>query len=45
MDIFLKRGHLPWAKKAQTTKQIGVQNLFNNYWTSKVHEFIVSGLS
>ena len=45
LNIQIKSGHLPWAKKVETTKQISVQNLFNNFWTSEVYELIVPGLS
>ena len=43
MEIELKRGHLLWAKKEQTSKSIDIQKLFNNYWTSEAHELIVPG--
>ena len=45
MDVQIKSGHLPWAKKVQTTKQISIENLFNNYWASEAHELTVPGLS
>ena len=41
----MKSGHLPWAKKEETTKEIDLENLFNIYWTSKAHELTVSGQS
>ena len=41
----MKSGHLPWAKKEETTKEIDLENLFDTYWTSKAHDLTVSGQS
>jgi hypothetical protein len=41
----MKSSHLPWAKKDQNVKEIGLQKLFNEYWTSKEHELTVPGRS
>ena len=43
VEIQMKSSHLPWVKKEQTTKEIDIRKLFNIYWTSKEHEFTVSG--
>jgi hypothetical protein len=45
VEMRMRSGHLPWARKDQTTKEIDLQKLFNDYWTSKEHKFIVPGLS
>jgi len=45
MKIRMKSSHLPWAKKEQTSKEIDLGNLFNDYWTSKAHELTVIGQS
>ena len=45
VEIEMKRGHLPWAKKEQISKLIDTQKLFNDYWTSEAHELIVPGQS
>ena len=45
VEVQMKSGHLPWAKKEETTKEIDLENLFNIYWTSKAHELTVSGQS
>jgi len=41
----MKSHHLPWAKKDRDAKEIGLEKLFNEYWTSKVHELTVPGRS
>ena len=41
----MKSGHLPWAKKEQTSKEIDLQHLFNDYWTSTADELTVEGQS
>ena len=43
VEIQIKSGHLPWAKKSQNIKEIDIQKPFNEYWTSKVHELTVPG--
>ena len=37
----MKHGHLFWAKHRETDEAIGLQELFNNYWSSKHHDFNV----
>ena len=41
----MKSGHLSWAKREQVSKEILLQDLFDDYWTSKAHEFSVRGQS
>jgi len=41
----MKSSHLPWAKKEQTSKEIDLGNLFNDYWASEAHELKVTGQS
>jgi len=41
----MKSGHLSWAKREQASKEILLQELFDDYWTSKSHEFSVQGQS
>ena len=43
--IQMKTGHGPWAKKEQTSKSIDLQNLFNDYQSSKARQPTVSGQS
>jgi len=38
MGIQIKRGHLPWAKGDQASKDINPQELYDYYWTSKENE-------
>ena len=45
VEIVMKSGHLPWATKDQNVKEIGLQTLFNEYWTSKKHEITLLGRS
>jgi hypothetical protein len=45
VEIQIKIGHLPWAKKVQNIKEIDVQKPFNEYWTSKEQEITVPGQS
>ena len=45
VEIHLKSGNLPSTKKDQNAKKIGLEKLFNEYWTSKVHELAVPGRS
>jgi hypothetical protein len=45
VEIQIKSGHLPWAKKHQSTKEIDMQNLFDEYWSSKEHKLMVPGRS
>ena len=43
VEIQMKSGHLPWAKKEQTGQSIDLQEVFDYYWGSKTHEVTVSG--
>ena len=45
VEIQIKSGHLPWAKKNQNIKDIDLQKLFDEYWTSKAHDLTVQGRS
>ena len=45
VEIQIKSGPLPWAKKVQNIKEIDMKNPFNEYWTSKTHELTVPGWS
>ena len=43
VEILMKSGHLPWATKDQNVKEISLQTLFNEYWTTKKHELTLLG--
>jgi len=45
VEIQLKSGPLQWGKKEQGSKEIDLQELFDEYWTSKAHELLVRGQS
>jgi len=45
VEIQMKSSHLPWAKKDQNAKEIGLHKLFHEYWTSEEHELTVPGQS
>ena len=45
IEIVIKSGHLPWARKDQSLMEIGLQTLFEEYWTSKKHELMILGQS
>jgi len=45
IEIQMKSGHLPWAKKDRNVKEIGLEKLFDEYWTSEVHGLTVPGRS
>jgi len=45
VEIQIKSGHLPWAKKVQNMNEIDIKKPFNEYWTSKKHEITVPGWS
>jgi hypothetical protein len=45
VEIQVKSGHLSWVKKAQASQVFDLQELFNDYWTSKAHELAVQGRS
>ena len=38
----MKHGHLPWAKKEETSKEVDLQTLFDYNWTSSVQELTIS---
>ena len=40
-EIQLRAGHLFWAKHQQTSATIDLGTIFNEYWSSTKHEFIV----
>src|SRR5258706_12186562 len=44
LEVQMKSGHLAWATKEQTSKQIDLQFLFNDYWTT-ADEIAVKGPS
>ena len=39
----MNRAHLRWVEKARARQVIHLQELFNDYWTSKSHELAVRG--
>ena len=43
IEIQVHRGHLPWGKKEQGSKEIDCQALFDVYWSTTDHEFPVRG--
>ena len=45
VEVQIKRGHLPWAKKDQNIKDIDIDKSLHEYWASKEHQITVSGLS
>ena len=45
VEIRMKSSHLPWAKKDQNIKQINLQRLLNEFWTSTAQELTVPGRS
>ena len=45
VEIQMKSGHGPWAKKEQTSKLIDLQKLFNQDQSSKAHQPTVPGQS
>ena len=45
VELQVKSGHLKWAKKEQGSEEIDLQELFDEYWTSKAHELPVRGQS
>jgi len=40
-----KGGHQPWATKEQASKEIDLRELYDDYWTSKVHELALQSES
>ena len=45
VEVQVKHGHLFWAKSRQASEVIGLQELFNDYWSSDNHEFTILGQS
>ena len=45
VEIQIKSGHLPWAKKDKEIKEIDIKKPVNEYWTSQEHELTVPGRS
>ena len=45
LEIQVTSGYLPWANKGRASKEIDLQNLFNDYWTSKADELALLGQS
>lgn len=43
VEIEMKSSQLPWAKKEQSRKEIHLQKLFDDYWTSKADALTVPG--
>ena len=43
VDVQVQSGHLPWGKKEQGSNEIDCQALFNDYWSTTSHEFLVRG--
>jgi hypothetical protein len=39
----MKSGHSFWAKFHQARNAIDVESIFNEYWGSDKHEFVLSG--
>jgi hypothetical protein len=45
IDVQMKRGHSFWATYREASEVIGLQPLFNDYWSSTEHGFTVLGKS
>src|SRR5258706_5703698 len=45
VGVQVKSGPLQWGKKEQGSKEMDLQDLFDEYWTSKAHELPVRGQS
>jgi len=45
VEIQIKSGHRPWAKREQVTKQIDLAKIFSDYWTTKERELTQLGWS
>jgi len=43
VEIQVQSSHLPWGKKEPGSKEIDCQALFNDYWSSTAHKFLVQG--
>jgi len=45
VEIQMKHGHLPWAKREQASQEINLWELYDYYWSSKGHKFALPGES
>ena len=45
VEVQMKSSHLLWAKKDQNVKEISLEKLFDEYWTSTKREMTVPGRS
>ena len=43
VEIQMRSGHLPWAKKEQTGHLINLQEVFGDYWSSEMRELTLPG--
>jgi hypothetical protein len=41
----MRNAYSPWAKWKQTSNEIDIESLFNDYWNTDKHEFTVSSQS
>jgi len=41
----MKREHLPWATKERASEEIDLQQLYDDYWTSKARDLALQGES
>ena len=44
-EVQMKRGHWFWAKSREGSEFIGLQELFNDYWSSNNRDFTILGQS
>jgi hypothetical protein len=45
VDIRMRKASPAWAKWKQTGNEINIESVFNDYWNTNKHEFIVSSQS
>jgi len=45
VEIQMKRRHLSWPKTEQASKDINLQELCDDYWTSRAHKLTSQGVS
>ena len=45
LEVQIKSSHLAWVKKEETSKQIDLQCLFNDYRATTAGEITLQGLS
>ena len=43
VEIQMKGSYLPWAKKEQNDNLIDLQEVFDDYWSSKMRKITVPG--